>query len=43
MKSIMLKEKVIYVFCAYRQSFLMSTRESVKMGIEEERNTRRFG
>ena len=33
----------MYVLCRPRESFSLSTKESVGMGIEEERNTRSFG
>ena len=42
-KSIMLKEKVVYVCCRPRESFLQSVKESVGIGIEDEWNTRSFG
>ena len=41
-KSIMLKERVVYVFCGLRESLLQSSEECVGMGNEEERNTRSF-
>ena len=39
----MLREKVVYVYYGPRESFWLSTEESVGMGNEEERNTRSFG
>ena len=38
----MLREKVVYVFCGSRESFFLSTEESVGMGNEDERNTTSF-
>ena len=35
-------EKKLYMLCGPRESFRQSTKESVGMGIEEERNTRSF-
>ena len=43
MKSIMLEEKVVYVFCGSRKSFCHSTKVSVGMGNEEEDNTMSLG
>ena len=37
------KRKNLYVFCKHIESFCWSTKESVGMGNEEERNTRSFG
>ena len=37
------KRKKLSVFCGPRESFQQSTKESVGMGIEVERNTRSFG
>ena len=39
----MVEEKVVYVFCGPRESFLLSTKESVLMDIEEESDSRSFG
>ena len=35
-------KKVVYVFCWHRESFCLSTKESVVMDNEEENNTRSF-
>ena len=37
------RKKVVYVLGGQRESFLQSTKESVGMGIEEERNNRSIG
>ena len=41
--SIMLREKVVCVFCGHRENFLQSTKQSVALGNEEKRNTRSCG